>query len=38
VSESLPGIISASSKAVKCGKGSKPDLSHWDIIQVFKVL
>ena len=28
VSESLPGIISASSKAVNYIKGSKPDLSH----------
>jgi hypothetical protein len=28
VSESLPGIISASSKAVKWVKGSKPILSH----------
>ena len=27
VSECLPGIISASSKAVKCAKGWKPDLS-----------
>jgi hypothetical protein len=28
VSECLPGIIAASSKAVKHIKGSKPDLSH----------
>jgi hypothetical protein len=28
VSERLPGVISASSKAVKYIKGSKPDLSH----------
>jgi hypothetical protein len=29
VSERLPGIISASSKVVKCTKGSRPDLGHW---------
>ena len=29
VSECLPGIISASSKAVKCIKGSKMDQPHW---------
>ena len=29
MSESLPGIIPASSKAVNYTKGSKPDLSHW---------
>jgi hypothetical protein len=28
VSECLLGIISASSKAVKCAKGPKPDLGH----------
>jgi hypothetical protein len=38
VSESSPGINSAFSKAVKCTKGSKPDLGHWCMYQHIGVL